>query len=392
MAKLGSPAIVGQYALALAITAPIFIFTNLQLRAVQATDALNEYTFANYFTLRFFSTLLGVLVVGIVVALAHYDRTTSLIILLVGAAKAIETFSDIIAGHLQKFERLDQVARALMLRGLTSVTTFTFTFWITRQLVAAVMALALTWLVVIGVYDFRVLSKVLRERIFFHYSWSALRRLAWLSLPLAFALAVFNLNVNIPRYLLERKLGAAELGIFASIAYLMTALYLIASALSQSVSTRLSRLLVNNNVNRFSMLLRKLIGLSLVFGILTLMGSITFGKQVLIIVYRVEYARHVDLLIVLVITATISTAASFFSVGMIAARCVRPQILIAITSALTATWLTLTLLPSFGLMAAGYGLLGSSLMQCVANYYVLRSAITKAYVSTEATCRIAEPR
>ena len=59
LAKLGSPSIVGQYALGLAITAPVFMLTNLQLRGVQATDARHEFAFADYFTLRLISTCWG---------------------------------------------------------------------------------------------------------------------------------------------------------------------------------------------------------------------------------------------------------------------------------------------------------------------------------------------
>ncbi len=52
LAKAGNAATVGQFALGLAIAAPVFMFSNLQLRAVQATDARSEYEFADYFTLR----------------------------------------------------------------------------------------------------------------------------------------------------------------------------------------------------------------------------------------------------------------------------------------------------------------------------------------------------
>src|SRR4029079_4222728 len=52
LAKLGTPQIVGQYSLGLAITAPIFLLTGLQLNAIQATDAASEFSFSNYFTLR----------------------------------------------------------------------------------------------------------------------------------------------------------------------------------------------------------------------------------------------------------------------------------------------------------------------------------------------------
>jgi len=63
LAKLGSPSIVGQFTLGLAVSAPVFMFTNLQLRAVQATDVNVEHGFANYFTLRLLATLLGLIVV-----------------------------------------------------------------------------------------------------------------------------------------------------------------------------------------------------------------------------------------------------------------------------------------------------------------------------------------
>src|SRR5277367_252419 len=59
LAKLGNAAVVGRFALGMAITAPVFMFTNLQLRGVQATDSRSEFEFADYFTLRCLATSLG---------------------------------------------------------------------------------------------------------------------------------------------------------------------------------------------------------------------------------------------------------------------------------------------------------------------------------------------
>ena len=49
LAKLGNASIVGEFTLGLAISSPIFVFTNLQLRSVQATDTQLECRFADYF-------------------------------------------------------------------------------------------------------------------------------------------------------------------------------------------------------------------------------------------------------------------------------------------------------------------------------------------------------
>ncbi len=377
LAKLGSPSVVGQYALALAVATPLFMLANLQLRGVQSSDARNEYAFADYFTLRCLSTLLAFLVIATIVILAHYDRPTKLVILLVATAKAIETFSDVIAGNLQKFERLDQVARALMLRGLASVITFTIAFGITRSLVISAATLAVTWLLVIGLYDFRIVSQVLKGGAFFRLSFPTLCRLAWLSLPLGLVMALISLNTNIPRYLLESRLGTTELGIFSSMAYLITAMNLIVGALGQSVCTRMSRLLANGDVRHFKVLIGKLMGLSILLGLVGVVGAIALGKTVLTIVYRAEYANHINLLIVLVIDAAVGAAASFLGYAMTAARCFRPQVPMMTATVLTAAVLTRVLLPSYGLMGVGFALLASSLVQGLISYVVLNSAINR---------------
>src|SRR5579871_2426223 len=47
-ARLATPAVVGQYVLATAVTAPILAFFMLQIRMVQATDVRREYHFGHY--------------------------------------------------------------------------------------------------------------------------------------------------------------------------------------------------------------------------------------------------------------------------------------------------------------------------------------------------------
>jgi hypothetical protein len=63
LAKMGNTSIVGQPTLGLAIFVPVFTFTNLQLRTVQATDVNVESRFTDYFTSRLLATLVGLIVV-----------------------------------------------------------------------------------------------------------------------------------------------------------------------------------------------------------------------------------------------------------------------------------------------------------------------------------------
>lgn len=378
LAKLGSPTIVGQYALGLAITAPVFMLTNLQLRGIQATDALYEYKFADYFTLRCLCSFVGLLFIAGIVVSSRYDSGTKLVVILIALAKTIETFSDLIAGHLQQFERLDQVARALMIRGTVSVIIFAAVFWVTRNLITTVAALAFSWLVVIALYDFRVVSPLLGQcRRFFRFSLEAQKKLLSISWPLGVVMTLISLNINIPRYILEHKLGTAELGIFASLAYLLTAINLVVIALGQSVCTRMARLFADRNILRFRALLDKLILFAMILGTVALGLAVVAGRPVLTLVYRPEYAEHVDLLLLMIVDATLVAIGSFLGFGMTAARCFRPQMPIMAVTVVVTVVFTLALVPRFGLMGAGYGLLIASFVRTVASYLVLGSAMKK---------------
>ena len=95
LAKLGSPEMVGQFTLGLAVTAPVIMFTNLQLRGVQATDAKGDYVFSDYLGLRLIGTGLALLIIAGITFKAGYRWETSLVILAIALAKAFESISDV---------------------------------------------------------------------------------------------------------------------------------------------------------------------------------------------------------------------------------------------------------------------------------------------------------
>jgi O-antigen/teichoic acid export membrane protein len=381
LAKLGSPSIVGQYALGLAITAPVFMLTNLQLRGVQATDTRHQFEFADYFTLRLISTLLGVFAILLIAGFAKFDIVTKTVIVLVACAKAIESISDLIAGHLQQSERLDQVARALMIRGIVSLAIFAVVFWVTRSLIATVASLALTWMTVVALYDFRVVSRLLGDhKRFFRFSLDAQKMLLTISWPLGVVMMLGSLNINVPRYILEHKLGNAELGIFASVGYLLTATNLIVIALGQSVCAQMARLFANCEIRHFKALLGKLILFAAVMGSIALGVALFAGRPILTFVYRPDYAEHVDLLLLMVVDGALVAMGSFMGYAMTAARSFRPQMSITAASVVTTTVFTLILVPRFGLMGAGYGLLIASAVRVAVSYLILNSAIQRRAV------------
>src|SRR6185295_8792824 len=90
LAKLGSPEQVGEYALGLAVSAPIIVFANFQLRVLLASDVKGQFRFGQYLTFRMLSMGAALLAVAVLVAFTQPDRRHGGVILLVGLATAIE--------------------------------------------------------------------------------------------------------------------------------------------------------------------------------------------------------------------------------------------------------------------------------------------------------------
>jgi O-antigen/teichoic acid export membrane protein len=327
LAKLGSPSIVGQFTLGLAVSAPVFMFTNLQLRTVQATDVSAETGFANYFTLRLLATLLGLVVIVALLPFAGASSALRTVILLVAISKCVECMSDVTAGLLQREEQLKRVAISMMIRGIGSVLVFSLTFAYFRNLALSVAAMSGVWLAVLLFYDLRNVRALIGSHDpFFRFDRRELRRLMMLGLPLGWVATLASLNVNIPRYFLQHYLGLADQGIFASLAYLVVAINLVVAALSVSVTTRLARLFADRDHRQFVRLLTKLSMLGVLIMVVGVPLTFLVGRPLLTLLYRREYAEHVGLLALFVGIAGLVTIAAFLFCGLTAARSFRAQV------------------------------------------------------------------
>jgi O-antigen/teichoic acid export membrane protein len=383
LAKLGSPEIVGQFTLGLAVTAPVFMFTNLQLRSIQATDATKQYLFSDYLELRLIGTGLGLVAIAIITFLAKYPWEISLVILLVGLAKAFESISDIYYGLLQQHERMDRIAISLMIKGPLSLILLGIGVYLSSGVVWGVVGLVFAWFVVLFVYDIPngvlILNSIPKSR----WHLVTLKNLAWLSLPLGLVMMLISLNTNIPRYFIEQYLGERELGIFAAIAYLMVVGSMVVNALGQSASPRLAKYYAVGNAIAFRRLLLKLVGIAVLLGGGGVLVALVGGEQILTLLYQSEYAQHTSLFVWLMIAAGIGYVSSFIGYGITAARYFRIQLplfaAVTTTSAITCLWL----LPKLGLLGAAIALIIAAIVQVICSLAVIIHALHKSHPSVE---------
>jgi len=388
LAKLGSPEKVGQFALGLAVTAPILMFCNLQLRAIEATDARREYRFGHYLALRLATTALALLViVGIA---CTYRLESALVILAVGLSKAFESLSDVVYGLLQAHERMDRIALSMMIKGPLSLMALGGMVYVTGSIVWGSLALAGSWGLLLITYDIPNGIRLLDQGDNLRPYWDlpALVRLAWLALPLGIVMMLISLNANIPRYFIDHYCGECELGIFAALAYLMVAGNAVVGALGQSASPRLARYYAEGNKRAFRQLLTKLVGVGAGIGASGLVAAMVAGREILTILYKPEYAEHAELFAWLTVAATASYASSFLGYGMTAARKFRVQTPLFVVVSLVTFVGCAVFIPTFGLLGAAWACLLGSVLQLLGSSLVIVTALHKKKLCSKLQRRI----
>jgi O-antigen/teichoic acid export membrane protein len=373
--KLGNAAMVGQFALGLAVAAPVFMLTSLQLRVVLATDARDEYRLGNFIAPRLLGTAAGLILILSFALVSHFRRDTALVVVLVGIAKGVETLSDILYGFWQKHERFDKVAIALIGRGIGSVAIMAGVLYFMRSIVVATAATALYWLVWLATYEYRgtrSLLAIVSPQEALRVEWDVRKcwRLVVLSVPLGVVMLLISLNANIPRYFIEHYCGESALGYFAAMAYIFVAGNTVMAAMGQSAMPRLARYR-DSDRNAFSSLVIKMVLLGGLIGTLGIGLAVLFGRTFLHLVYRADYAQYANVFSWLMLAAAVAYVGSMLGYGVTAAQVFRPQVplfLAATASTALACWL---LIPRLGLAGSAYAVLIGSLISCAGSAYLL---------------------
>ncbi len=279
------------------------------------------------------------LAVGGVLWSSGYGMHTAAVILIVGIAKAFESISEIVHGLWQQHERMDLIARSLVLKGVLSLGVVALAVYFTGDLLAGACGLALVWALMLLFYDARWAANVsgLSQPLRLRWRPRTLGALAWLALPAGVVMALVSFNINLPRYFIEHHLGTAQLGIFAAMAYPMVAGGTVVGALGQSATPRLSQYYASGERRAFLSLLLKLVGLASAVGLAAVLVIALAGRPILLLLYRPEYAEHVTAFLLLAIATALGFVASILGYAMTAARYFRAQLpVFVLTTAVTA--------------------------------------------------------
>ena len=385
LARLGSARMVGQFSLGMAVAAPAILLSQLNLRQVLATDPRLKFQLSEYVTLRAFLTVIAVAVICVIAVTGDYSSEAASVIVVLGLAKGVESMSDIAYGYFEHQERMSHIARSLAIKGPGTVLAVAVVIFLTGSVLWASVGLAVVWIVGFVAYDLRTVMRIRRssdDKVFSSSRsglWLAsdfgrLQSLAWTSLPMGIASMLVSLQANIPRYAIEGILGEKALGIYAALAYILSAQGVLMVALARSALPRLATLFEELETASFQKLLFRLCGLGALVGVVGFGISIVAGRAVLSLLFGAEYAPHVAIFQGLMGLGIIINVSTILGYGVVAARRFAARALLMAISSVLAGVLSFVLIPRLGLAGAVWALGIAIIARLLGEWLVVRGS------------------
>jgi O-antigen/teichoic acid export membrane protein len=388
LAKLGNEGDVGEFALAWAYTSPLIVFSGLQLRNVLVSDVLNRFRFKDFLSLRVGLTASAVVLIVLTALWRRGPGVTLGVICAVALTKGLDSISDIYYGAWQRADRMDWIAKGLLLNAAASIGFVVVAMVTTGNVVVAAFASTLGSSVGLAY----ALRRVPMDTPAVPERWNVRRimQLASTGFPLGIVMALLALQANVPRYFIEHYWGVGQLGVFAALTQLTLAGGNVVAAIGSVASSRLARYYAGGNTREFVRLLASLAAIGVGLGIGGTCLALAAGSAILTVLYSAEYSAAAPVLVWLSLAAGISYASSFLGYGMTMAGERRSQPVLFAGVAVVTMAACALFVPSLGLRGAAAAVALASAFQMCGSFFVLRNAIRRGGAVVPAEPRVAD--
>lgn len=356
LTRLTNPDEVGRYGLALALTTPVVVSSNLQLRNIVATDSTMSIRMNDVINVRLATVVFDLLVVAGVLAVCGYPAIVWTIAFAVLAAKEAESLSDACYGLFLRHGKNVWMARSLLLRGTGALLILVGVLALWGSSTVAYVAVFVLWLA------FALASDVRRARsLGAPPSLSTTRQrsrraieLVRTGLPLGLSSLLIAVIASVPRVILERSDGLSDLGTFTALSYIVTGLAVSVNAVAQLSVPRLSVAFARADMAACVREMRRLYIGAVGLGLVALAGGALFGGSALRVVFGPDYARDTALLRWILLAGVVTLTASVGSWILTGLHIWKPQALMLAVTAGIAISASLLFVPGHGAVGAAW--------------------------------------
>lgn len=330
-------------------------------RIYQVTELNKDISDKDFIASRLITNLIMIIGLLIFCFIRQYDFEKTIIFLLLTIYKALEAFSDVIYGVLQKKEELDNVGKSLFVKSALSIILFLVVNVITKNMIISIVSMIIVCLLIIIFYDFKKANKYIDYRI-------KVKRKNVINILkkgfFTFAISFLGMYVlNAPKYSIDTYLSNNIQTIFGIIVMPATIVGLVAQFLIHPYLTQILDLYEKADLKKLKKLILKLIVLVVGFGIVATILGYFFGTQILGLIYGLDLSGYKLELAIIILSATLYTIVTIYSSVLTTVRQTLSQFIIYVlvsvgayllSNFLTKTWeINGAVIAYFSIMALG---------------------------------------
>ncbi len=363
-----SPLQLGYYSYALAITAPILMLSNLQLRPLLVADLNIEskFNFSQYFSLRLITTTIAIFICLFFIDWTNYHSMT--IILLVILLKASEAISDIIYAFYNAKKKTKFISKSLTVKSILIVTLSFTILYLTNSIVYSLAATLVAYLLVLFFIDIKQ-NKIYISSL--NFSDKEFKKLIVMGLPLGIAVMLVSLQTNIPRYFLEHYMSVELVGVYTIFYYFLVIGGIVINSVCQYLSPYFSEFYRDSNVYELKRMISHAMLIALALGVIGLVTALPFHGFIIKIIYGNDYVKYSYLLPYMMFAGIFTYLSVVNGYLLTSLKLLNIQLPIFAILVLLIILYSYFLIPLYGLLGAAYTTILSAVSQFVISSIVV---------------------
>lgn len=280
-------------------------------RIYQVTELNKKINDKDFIVSRIITNIIMIIVLIIFCFLKRYNTEKFIIFLLLTIYKALEAFSDVIYGVLQKNDKLDIVGKSLFAKSLMSIIIFLLVDLIVKNMIVSIMSMIILCILVIVFYDFKKAYKYidLKSKVNMTNVYNILKKGFF-----TFAISFLGMYVlNAPKYSIDTYLADNYQTIFGIIVMPATVVGLMAQFLIHPYLNKFVELYEKRDLKMLKKLLLKLMLVILVLGVISTVLAYLIGTQILGIIYGLDLSSYKIGLAVIIVSAILYAIGTIYS-------------------------------------------------------------------------------
>lgn len=318
----------GQLQLALTITNVFALVASYNLKTYMVSDMEGVITAGEYFGAQITASLLGTVLCAGYVLLCGYSPATCGCILAYMLFRVVGTWSEICMGVEQRHERMDYVGISNLLRGTLLLVFFGVVLRLTDSVTVASLAMAVSSLGVLLLYDRRMARQYENVRPVFRRS--VILPLLKKCAPMVISMAAFAAVVTIPRQYLSAHSGTSALGYYATVATPVVVIQVLVTGIFDPVLRSASESYDARDLSRLKVLALRLLVILSAVSVLAFAGAHFLGEWALVLLYGESIRAYSYLLLPVVGCAVLYCLCWIVSTMLVIMRRLKTQMVLSL--------------------------------------------------------------